>query len=434
MTNQFPGTRDEFSQQHRAVATDSVLASAGVVGFAMVAANMAAGFVGSDLVGGLFVWRDVALVYGLAALPLAALTAAWLADRSVPVIGTSLAVAGLVIGGLVALWPASGVGGGMLTPARWGAAGAGMCSAVLLVSLGLAAWSRWRGQPASEDSPLEPAKMHPPGLLPVAIAAVVLVAIPWTYLAARTRDDLRRLEELLAQSRLGEAFELAAATWQVDPQAEFDGRPLDRTLAELERTVTEIATRASAPLVADNTAEPYLARARDLAILGQTTPALAALDAAPRGAESPAVQLLRGTIYETRGQWTAGEAAYERARQLIGRELRTAEPAAGPSPPAEEIAAALAQAITGVAFCQRKAGNYDAAAKTYAELLALAPTADTHFLLAQFYEDAQATERAHQHARQAMALDPERFGGRGELLLDKLRTRHFGCFGVGRGG
>jgi tetratricopeptide (TPR) repeat protein len=434
MTKPFPRTNGEFPQQGRTLATGSVLASAGVVGFAMVAANIAAGLVGNDLVGGLFVWRDVALVYGLAALPLAALTAAWLADRSVPVIRTSLAVAGLVIGGLVALWPASAVVSGMLTSVRWGAAWAAMCGAVLLVSLGLAAWSRWRGRSVNEDSPLEPTKTLPPGLLPVAIAAVVLVAIPWTYLAARTRDDLRRLEQLLAQSRLGEALELAAATWQVDPRAQFDGRPLSGTVAELERTVTEIATRASAPLAIEDRPEPYLARARDLAILGQTTPALAALDAAPRGAESPAVQLLRGTIHETRGQWAAGEAAYERAWQLIGRELRTAEPAAGPSPPAEEIAAALAQAITGVAFCQRKAGNYDAAAKTYAELLALAPTADTHFLLAQFYEDAQATERAHQHARQAMALDPERFDSRGELLLDKLRTRHFGCFRVGRGG
>src|SRR5690606_37160483 len=151
---------------------------------------------------GLFVWRDVALVYGLAALPLAALAAAWLAGRSAPVVATSLANAGLVIGGLAALWPASGVGSGMLTLARLGAAWAGMCGAVLLASQVLAALSRWRGKQPTEDPPLEPSRMISPGLLPVAIAPAVLVAIPWTYLAARTRDDLRRLEQLLAQSRL----------------------------------------------------------------------------------------------------------------------------------------------------------------------------------------------------------------------------------------
>ncbi len=426
-------TRYECSKQRRALATDSVIASAGVVGFVMIAANIAAGILGSDLIGGLFVWRDVAMVYGLAALPLAALTAVWLAYLPVPLISTILAVAGLVIGGLVAAWPASAIPSDMSPVARLAAAWAGMYAAVFIVSRGVAAWSWWRSRQANDDPPLEQSKTVPPGLLPVAIAAAVLVAIPWTYVAARTRDDLRRLEDLLAQSRLGEALELAVAAWQVDPQAQFDGRPLDRTVAELERTVTEIAARASAPLVAEDHPEPYLARARDLAILGQTTLALAALDAAPRGSDSPAVQLLRGTIHETRSQWAEGEAAYARARQLIGREMRTAQPVAGSSPPSEEIAAALTQSITGVAFCQRKAGNYEAAAETYAELLVLAPTADTHFLLAQFYEDAQATERAHQHVRQAMALDPARFGSRGELLLDKLRTRHFGCFRVGRG-
>lgn len=403
--------------------------AAAIVGIALVAANLAAGLAGIDFIGGLYVWRDVALVYGLASLPLAALAADWLAGRPLSVLRLLAPGGGLAAAGLLSFWPAGAVSPEALTLTRLAAAWAGTCGAIAVVSQGLAAWSRRR---ASGEAPPERTAAAAPGWLAAAIAGAVLVAVPWTYRAARTRDDLRRLEELAAQSRLGEALALAAATRELDPRAEFAGRPLAHTVAELERAVTEIAVRASAPLAAQDDPEPYLARARDLAILGRTDLALAALDAAPRGEETPAGDLLRGTIYESRGQWARGRAAYQRARDIISRQCQwqLADQPADRSPPAEATAV-LVQATSGMAFCQRKAGDYTAAAESYAELLALAPTAETHFLLAQFYEDAQATALAQQHARRAMELAPERFGARGQILLDKLRTGHFGCWGVG---
>jgi hypothetical protein len=75
-------------------------------------------------------------------------------------------------------------------------------------------------------------------------------------------------------------------------------------------------------------------------------------------------------------------------------------------------------------------GHYARAETAYQQLLALSPTADTHFLLAQFYEDVQRTSLAAEHARRAMALAPERYQQPGEQLLDKLVTLHFGCWGL----
>jgi tetratricopeptide (TPR) repeat protein len=85
------------------------------------------------------------------------------------------------------------------------------------------------------------------------------------------------------------------------------------------------------------------------------------------------------------------------------------------------------QATTGIAYCERKLGRYAEAEAAYLERLALSPTAETHFLLASFYEDAQQTSNARTHARLAMALAPERYRQPGKKLIDKLDTLHFGC-------
>jgi hypothetical protein len=88
------------------------------------------------------------------------------------------------------------------------------------------------------------------------------------------------------------------------------------------------------------------------------------------------------------------------------------------------------QALRGIGYCARKAGRTSQAEAAYQALLKTSPTADSHFLAAQFYEDAQATSLALRHVRQAMALDPRRFGESGRTLVNKLQTAHFGCWGV----
>jgi tetratricopeptide (TPR) repeat protein len=243
----------------------------------------------------------------------------------------------------------------------------------------------------------------------VGFGLVCLVVPPWLYVAARCRHDVAEVGNLLDQSRLGEARTLAHRVVALDPLASWNEQPLARLAADLDRRVAELEAAIADPATAP------LDRAGARAMLGRTGEALAELEPVA----GPEANILRGLIHETRGDWPAGLDAYRAARTAL-----EARPASG------ERDAGLAQALRGIAYCLRKQGDYAAAEAAYHDLLKLAPTAETHFLIARFYEDAQYAEKAHHHARQAIALDPRRYRERGATLIDKLATHHFGCLQV----
>ena len=89
----------------------------------------------------------------------------------------------------------------------------------------------------------------------------------------------------------------------------------------------------------------------------------------------------------------------------------------------------LALALASAA-CKKDDAPTTPSAPTYQEVFARAPTADSHFLLAQFYDDTQQTRKAREHARRAMTLAPQRYQQEGEKLIRKLTVFHFGCFHV----
>jgi tetratricopeptide (TPR) repeat protein len=95
---------------------------------------------------------------------------------------------------------------------------------------------------------------------------------------------------------------------------------------------------------------------------------------------------------------------------------------------ADTDAASLDAAWRGLGYCERKLGDPVAAESAYLKLLARQPTADTHFLLGQFYEDAQQAGPARDHLQQAAALDPARYREPADALLRRLRRAHFGCW------
>ncbi len=155
-------------------------------------------------------------------------------------------------------------------------------------------------------------------------------------------------------------------------------------------------------------------------MLGRTGDALDVLKPVDDPVWTAEVEDLRGTIHETRGEWEPGLAAYRAARRGgRGRGGRRRRRAAG-----------VLRAATGVAYCLRKAGRYAEAEGAYREVLALAPTADSHFLLARFYEDAQQAGSAREHARRAIELAPDRYAHDGEKLIRKLTVFQFGCLRV----
>lgn len=253
----------------------------------------------------------------------------------------------------------------------------------------------------------------------LAAPAVLALIVPWVYREARWRHDLHELQGLLEQSRLGEAQPLATLLSRLDSWAKLEGVPLNLLASEIDELVSALQARTKRPLAKDAGDDDHISRAQDLAMLGQTDEALRVLDAVPALADSPAACNLRGTIHETRREWPQAREWYRRAKT-----------AWQPLPESAEKTAGLVQAATGIGFAARKLGRYREAEAAYQEVLALSPTADSHFLLARFYEDTQQAGKAQQHARAAMSLDPGRYSQPAGELIDKLVTLHFGCWGV----
>jgi len=248
-------------------------------------------------------------------------------------------------------------------------------------------------------------------------ALLCALLLPRMYVQARCRHDLARLDELTAQSRVAEASALARGLAGLAPSATFRGLPIKSVALEMTGWEYELRDRTSSPLPAGAADEDRLARARDLAQLGEGEQALASLASSPAFSTSHEGNYLRGLVYLDRGQFTEALAAFQSAGRSLG----------APSP---EIAARKIELIRQEAYCQRKLGRYAEAEAAYRDLLALDPSADTHFLLAQFFQDSQQIRLAQLHAQAAMQLDSARYHGPGQRLIDNLITSHFGCWGV----
>jgi len=248
---------------------------------------------------------------------------------------------------------------------------------------------------------------------------IVLLAVPQLYIRARCEHDGHRAAELARQSRFAEASGLMRQILALQPKAAWNGQPLSLASANINQVLREIEVRVAASLPNGATDEERISRAQHLAMLGRTNDALTILASSPALAASPAASNLRGTIHETQNRWRPAREWYAKAKV-----------AWQPLPDSPARTTGLSQAVTGIAFCERKLGRLREAEAAWRELLTLSPTADTHFLLAQFYEDTQQAGKARFHAQQAMQLDPQRYQVQGRRLIDKLVTSHFGCAGV----
>jgi tetratricopeptide (TPR) repeat protein len=248
------------------------------------------------------------------------------------------------------------------------------------------------------------------------LIVIVFPAAAFTYESARCRQDLFRLADLLEQSRLGDAQAIAHRLLILQPLAELRGKPVTQLGAEINSVTSELEVRVRQPLSATATSAAKIERARELAMLGRNSDALDVLSSMPDLVTSPAACNLCGTIGETEHAWQDAATWYRRARDNC-----LADPTAAGSK------AELHRALMGLAYCQRKQADYAAAEQTYLQLLAHAPTADTCFLLANFYEDVQQATKAKSFAKRAMSLAPDRYQTEGQRLIDKLVTLHFGC-------
>jgi hypothetical protein len=356
-----------------------------------------------------YAWRDVALIHVLCALPLA-LVLAMSIRRRMPTSGSVALAAVLLLLGIVPLFESArpSILSVLLSYPVLGLVIRAAAALGVTLSLGLV-WSVLVGARS----------MRGVSYLASGLSMVVLLLPPWVYVSARCRHDIARLGDYSEQKRFGEAQILVRGLLVLDAHQQWRGFAMPIVAADLERSVRMLEARVAVPLAPDATARDKLHRAGDLAMLGRNEAALGMLQSVPDTLAGPEFDSLRGTIYETRSEWEPALASYRSAKANWEAQ-----------PPSSARTAGIVQATTGIAYCLRKSGRYAEAETSYQQLLELSPTADAHFLLAQFYDDAQQADKAREHTRRAMALAPDRYQQRGEKLINKLAEYHFGCLSV----
>lgn len=258
-------------------------------------------------------------------------------------------------------------------------------------------------------------------LLRTIAGLIVLTLVPGLYCYARSQDDLRQFGSLRQQSRFGEARWLLSRVQAMSPSLRIDRRPLHREQREITGLVEDLELRTQNPIPASAAVSEHIQRGRELAMLGRAEQAMTMLLEHTETLQDADACSLLGTIAENRHDWNSALRYYSLADQILGSS----------SPPAQDAAQAY-QVAMGTAYCHRQLGQLNAAKLHYQKLLSLNPSAETHFLLAQFFEDIQETETALQHAETARRIDAQHYGEKAGQLIHNMQSKHFGCFGVFR--
>ena len=408
-----------------------------VGGFPLAAVSLIGALHGKD--GGPYVWMDVALVSLLCAVPFSAA----LADRVAQSVSrwACLFTAALLLVAAPGLLT-TGVAAGLhdqIPQSAWTLAAvrlllsAAACTGGSLFVAALYRESRSVSARPDLDPPNRadlPVLAHqgpdgPSGptfartrLSYFLILLTIAGGVSETYVEARCRREQERMREFAASRRIVDALEIARPLAKVRPNGVVAvgeaSQPvlLGDYISHLESEAAALESLL-ARLSTEDGADASLQRASCLAQLSRIAEATSELRAvADNGSPQQRTEafLLLGTIEESSERWESALAWYRKAFDLA------------------TTSKSRADALRGVGFASRKLGRYRDAESAYESMLLLRPTADSHFLLAQFYEDVQQGERARQHAQKAIQLAPRQFREPGEALIDRVVTQQFGCF------
>lgn len=356
--------------------------------------------------GTLFVAPDVALIYLVSSIPLAASVLLRLRHSVGATAAVLIPTAGAAFVSIAAISAGSATSSTFAANLlRTGMTVSFVLSVTILVRI--------------VDRGKEQASAPVPPIASLGLGLLVLALLPTVSVAARCQHETTALISLIEQSRFGEARQLNQALLALSPSSDVRGRSLKRLALEIDRELNLLKSQLAAIGADPELPQRRLERCRLLAMLGQSDKALQELLPLRQTPVSPAANDLCGTICESTAHWTAARDYHHQARADWLRQL--------PSP---ARTAGIFRATTRIAYCYRKLGDYELAEAAYREALLQSPTAQTHFLLAQFYEDMQQAQQARDHARQAMSLAPQQYQRAGSALIDKLTVGHFGCLSV----
>lgn len=355
----------------------------------------------------LFVRHDVAIVYVLASLPLAVTLRRCL-----------LPYGALGAGALLAVSLATGVFGLVYWQVIADCIPIAVLRIVVAVSVTTTAWLCL---PAFIVDTLLPSSWMRSAFVSAVFGLLISTCVPLVYVAARCRHDEILIDEMVGQSRFGEADSRIREIRLLAPSMVEKSGLLKLRSNEIANVVAELESQIANSSQTQMTSENRLEHCRRLAMLGRNDQALVELAPLLATTMNAPAWDLAGTIHETVGEWDQAKASHERAIRAWQSQSASSRRDVG-----------LVRSALRLAHCERKLGNYGVAESHYMEVLAAMPTAENHFLLAQFYEDMQQASKAYAHARQAMTLDSRRYQQSGKKLIDKLQRGHFGCLQVYR--
>lgn len=253
-----------------------------------------------------------------------------------------------------------------------------------------------------------------------AMTMFMAFVVPLTYAHAASVQERERFVEALKAQRYQLARSQSQIALAVEPNAFVLETPIHTIVEELDKQIQQLERFVQQRLPANPNSAQIGQRAIALMHLDRNQAALDLLG--PIASPNVPIALdYCGLCTQRLEMWTESATYYEQARDHWKSQ-----------PASPQRSQALVSAYRGIAFAERKLDHANAATEAYLNALALAPSAEIHFLLARHYEEQQMTSQARDHVEKAMQLAPDEFGQQGQDLLDKMALTHFGCLQLGR--
>jgi hypothetical protein len=251
-------------------------------------------------------------------------------------------------------------------------------------------------------------------VLPLAVIAAVLP--PLAFAHTRIPQWTNRAEELLGEMRLTRAWEVIAGLSDLGSTSPIGGRPPQQLAADVRRQVAALAKQLTRPLPPSAPPAARVEYARRMAMLDRLAEAEQLL--APLADQDVDAALLRATALQKLERWDDSDRDF---RAVLDLSAVIADP--------DQVAAARVPAYKGLAFNARAAGRPADAEAAYREGLARVPSATSHFhfLLGRHYDQAGRPLLALEHLREAVRLDPGRYGDPARPLIEQLTRATPGC-------
>ncbi|MFG0261497.1 MAG: hypothetical protein ACF788_03825 [Novipirellula sp. JB048] len=253
------------------------------------------------------------------------------------------------------------------------------------------------------------------------MAAALLFLIPAAYADAVAEGIRLELEQSLDSRRFALANRQVARYAQLKSSGQVQGKSIQRVRRELDEIVLALTREAERPLPADASLSELGRRITVLMHLDRNRQALQWIEPLTHGPRFHPVSLdYKALCYQRLGQLPESMQAYQDCLAYWKTQ-----------PEGDARRSGLASAFKGIGFAARRLNQRRLEETAYRELVAVAPTAESHFLLAQCYREHQKTRLAAAHAAKAIELDPG-FAAQSQTMLSSMSTDHFGCLQVPR--